>query len=204
MLKLKKQRLIDNQNDNIIPPIFNANEFIFNTDKQKVVLYLARIQHIKGVGVVLELSQLRKDYIFIIAGYHNDYDKEELLIDDVIYRKKDYPNVTFFGYANVDQRKFLLSLSSWLIQPSQYFEPFGFNIIEAYLSGTPVLTTNTGSFTEIVKHGQTGFLCKNIDQFVYYLDFKLDSYEIYAEGCRYDEDIIYEKYMTYFWNRHLV
>ena len=190
--------------DNIIPPIFNAKDFNYSDKKEKVVLYLARIQSIKGVGEVLKLSKLRKDYKFWICGYHKDYQSRFITIDDTTYDMEEYDNVIFFGYVGTYQRKFLLSSASWLMQPSLYYEPFGFNIIEAYLSGTPVLTTNNGSFPEIVVDGITGHLCDSTNAFSEALDKPLNSIDCYNEGCKYNEDNIYERYMTYFRNRNLV
>jgi glycosyltransferase involved in cell wall biosynthesis len=38
--------------------------------------------------------------------------------------------------------------------------------MEAAMSGTPVITTDWGSFPELVQHGKTGFRCKTLAQFI--------------------------------------
>lgn len=54
-----------------------------------------------------------------------------------------------------------------LVFPSR-LEGFGLVVAEAMASGLPVVITNGSALTELVKHGETGFLCEkdNIDDFV--------------------------------------
>jgi glycosyltransferase involved in cell wall biosynthesis len=67
------------------------------------------------------------------------------------------PNLIYKGLVNKEQRKVLLSKSTALIQFSLYDEPFGWNVIEANLSGTPVITSNRGAFLDTVKEGVNGY-----------------------------------------------
>ena len=45
-----------------------------------------------------------------------------------------------------------------LIAPSEWEEPFGRIVIEAYQVGTPVIASAIGGLKELVKNGTTGFL----------------------------------------------
>jgi len=51
----------------------------------------------------------------------------------------------------------------YFIAPST-FEPCGLIQGESFAKGTPVIVTHTGGFVDTVKHGETGFLAKNIDE----------------------------------------
>ena len=197
-------KVTDNFTDNVISPIFSPDDFTFNINKQNAILYLGRIQQTKGVCEVFKLSKLRKDYTFWIAGQHKDYGKQQLDIDGTIYDLNEYDNVEFFGFADKHLRRKLLSDARCLLQPSLYFEPFGMNVVEAYLSGTPVLTSNYGSFTEIVEHGITGFRSNRCEDFVKYIDRldEINPYVVLDEGLKYTEEKIYVKYMNYF-NNHV-
>ena len=53
----------------------------------------------------------------------------------------------------------LLKDATCLLNPIRWAEPFGMVMIEAMACGTPVVTNNCGSASEIVDNGQTGFLC---------------------------------------------
>ena len=46
----------------------------------------------------------------------------------------------------------------------QRHEAFGLVVIEALLCGTPVITSRMGAMPEIIKNGETGFMCRDIDE----------------------------------------
>ena len=54
-----------------------------------------------------------------------------------------------------------MNKSKLLIHASQ-FETFGLVAIEANAMGVPVLTTNTGSLTEIIEHNNNGYISSNL------------------------------------------
>ena len=60
----------------------------------------------------------------------------------------------------------LLKNAKALIAPIQWKEPFGLFMIEPMACGTPVIAFKRGSVPEIIKHGKTGFIVKNISEAV--------------------------------------
>ncbi len=80
----------------------------------------------------------------------------------------DYPNVVYYGEVLPEQRREMLSRATGLIQPTFYFEPCPWNVIEALFSGTPVLVPNSGGFVNIIPHQMekgkpVGYLCGTDD-----------------------------------------
>jgi glycosyltransferase involved in cell wall biosynthesis len=55
----------------------------------------------------------------------------------------------------------LLGAARALLMPIRWEEPFGLVMIEAMLSGTPVVTFPRGAAAEIVEEGVTGFLVED-------------------------------------------
>jgi glycosyltransferase involved in cell wall biosynthesis len=45
-------------------------------------------------------------------------------------------------------------------------EPFGFSVVEAMACGTPVIARPRGSMSELVQHGENGFLVDSLDEAV--------------------------------------
>ncbi len=56
-----------------------------------------------------------------------------------------------------------------LLNPITWTEPFGLVMIEAMACGTPVIAFHSGAAPEIVTHGRTGFLCRDVGDAVHAL-----------------------------------
>jgi glycosyltransferase involved in cell wall biosynthesis len=75
-------------------------------------------------------------------------------------------DVEFVGLLNPKERKKYLANAKAVISPSHYPEPFGLTAVEAGLSGTPIISTDHGGYTETVVDGYNGFRCSYFNDFV--------------------------------------
>ena len=57
----------------------------------------------------------------------------------------------------------MIGKAQYLVFPSEWYEPFGRVIIEAFARGTPVLAANIGGTAELIEHGTTGLLFRSGD-----------------------------------------
>lgn len=172
--------------DIVIPPFLDSSEFTYSDKKEDWLLFLGRVQHLKGVNVAIDIAK-RTGRKLKIAGQGT--------LSTVP------PHVEMLGYADPVMKADLLSRAAALIQPSLYCEPGGNNAIEAAVSGTPVVSVDWGSFTESVVHGVTGWRCRTMSQFdwaVAHID------QIKPETCRqwalanYTVDQARARYEEYF------
>lgn len=133
--------------DAVIPNSFDVKDFIFQENKEDYFLYLGRLTPRKGLSIVEELAKKHK---VITAG------QGDIRI----------PGTEYVGVVRGKVKAELLAGAKALICPTVYIEPFGGVAAEAQLSGTPIITTDFGAFTETVKHGETGFRCRNLREFL--------------------------------------
>lgn len=133
--------------DAVIPNSFDSKDFIFRENKDDYFLFLGRLTPRKGLAIVEEIA---KNHKVITAGQ-----------GDV-----RVPGAEHVGVIRGKVKAELLAGAKALICPTVYIEPFGGVAAEAQLSGTPIITTDFGAFTETVKHGETGFRCRNLREFL--------------------------------------
>lgn len=149
--KLKNEK--GNFYDAVIPPIFDPTDFDYSEKKDDYFLFIGRIIHNKGVTVAKDVCEAIGAKLKV-AGIDNGM-------------KLESPNVEMVGFADAKKRRELISKAKAVFVPTLYLEPFGYVIIEANISGTPVITTDWGAFVENVQDSKTGFRCKAFANFVW-------------------------------------
>jgi glycosyltransferase involved in cell wall biosynthesis len=128
------------------------------------LMYLGRIEEIKGVHLALEVAQ-KSGCRLIIAGnvpeaeHHRRYFAERIKP-----HLKD--RIEYVGPVDDAAKNHLLGQSAALLMPLLWEEPFGIVMAEALACGTPVIGLRRGSVPEIVEDGVNGFVCDSIEQMV--------------------------------------
>lgn len=103
------------------------------------------------------------------------------------------------------ERKELLANAKALIMPTLYVEPCGWSMLEAFISGTPVISTDWGGLAEYNIHGKTGFRCRSLNEFYHALNIietiSPKECRLYAEE-NFTIDLVAKMYENYF--EHLI
>ena len=150
--------------DCVIPGFFDPDDFEYSEKKDNYFLYLGRIISKKGIFVAQKVCE-ELDKKLVVAGF--GYSKEANETDAKAFEDLlKLPNVEYVGFAGKEKRKQLMAHAKALFLPTLYLEPFGYVVIEANLSGTPVITTPFGAFCETVKDGYNGHKCWTHREFV--------------------------------------
>lgn len=174
--------------DAVIPGYIEEKEFTFNAQKDDYLLCVGRIMNNKGVFVA---EQLAREYglKLIVAG---NGETEWI---------KDKPHVEYVGVVGVEQKRELFKNAKATMCMSFYTEPFGNVHVESLMSGTPVITTDWGVYTETVPHGQVGYRGRTWEDFKYAVE-NID--QIDPQKCRdwamanFSMEAVYPAFEQYF------
>jgi D-inositol-3-phosphate glycosyltransferase len=151
-----------------IPPD-EAKEFIGVPPCDRMLLFVGRIEPLKGIDTLIEAIALIKEQglfkdsgicLTIIGG---DPDVSEEMMTSEMARLKELCDryglgdlITFLGKHDQDTLPYYYSAAEVVVMPSQY-ESFGMVALEAMACGTPVLASEVGGLAFLVRDGETGF-----------------------------------------------
>ncbi|MDH4038936.1 MAG: glycosyltransferase [Candidatus Krumholzibacteria bacterium] len=138
--------------DVVIPNQFDPAEFTFRPDHDGYLLFVGRLILHKGPQIAAQIAQAL-DMPLKVAGpgalRSGDgwVEAAEVRVEPCEY----------VGTVGIEQRAELMAGAACLLAPTTYLEPFGGVAVEAMMSGCPVVTFDTGAFTETVVPGVSGY-----------------------------------------------
>lgn len=187
-LKKRVQELVPEIDPIIISMGVNSSMFgrqyyvpnYFRQGEKKVILFVGRLAEKKGVTYLIEaMKQL--DALLVIVG-------DGLLREDLEKQTSDMAEkVIFLGTRTHEELKTIYASADIFVCPSVTAkdgdqEGFGLVMLEAMASGLPVVASNSGGITQLVKDGVNGLLCeeKNVDQLAHHISQLLMDTELYS------------------------
>jgi glycosyltransferase involved in cell wall biosynthesis len=200
----------------VLPPVsidVKKIEQIIGRSKKYDIIYHGRIIAHKHVEHIVDIVKNLLDddidvKVLIIGNGPNEDDIKEKVITN-----KLGDNIEIIDF--VDDYDVLIEhikSARIMIQPSER-EGFGITIIEANACGLPVLVINypDNAAKELIKNGENGFICKNIDDLIqniraFFQDNKLDinlknmSQKSIKKSQQYSKYSMQNKVMKYYEN----
>ncbi len=163
-------------------PSDEAKQFIGLKSEDRMVLFVGRIEPLKGVDTLIRAMAClkykgydRPVHLAIIGG-EPDVSPEDMslemarlqqLADDLLMGK----TVVFLGKRGQDTLPYYYSAAEVVVMPSHY-ESFGMVALEAMACGAPVIASEVGGLGFLVQDGETGYtvpdgepdkLCEKLD-----------------------------------------
>lgn len=151
----------------------------YQRDKGDRLLFLGRIDPIKGVHTAIEVAEKSCTPIDIVGA--TEFVANKQYVEDMRRRCAESKYARFVGEVSHQDKVKYLQNAKALIAASTFGEPFGLHFAEAGSCGTKVITTNDGAAGEVVAHDETGFVCNSVDEMVDAVK-RLDSLDSYR--CR--------------------
>ncbi len=135
----------------------NINDFVFQPNPDPYLLFFGRIHPDKGTAEAIAVAR-RAQRPLIIAG---------IIQDDAYFKREVEPHldgthVQYVGPVGGTQRTELLGRAAALLHLISFDEPFGFSVVEAMASGTPVVALDRGSMKELID-ADSGVIASSID-----------------------------------------
>ncbi len=140
------------------------DDFTVRSKKAGYLVELARITPDKGQHLAIEVAE-RVGMPLVLAG-KVDRDASSRRYFEELIEPRLSSTIRWIEDVGVEEKAELLAGAAAMIFPIQWEEPFGLAMVEAMVSGTPVVAFNRGAASEIVEPGLTGFLVDSVDEMV--------------------------------------
>jgi D-inositol-3-phosphate glycosyltransferase len=143
-----------------------AREYIGADPHNKLVLFVGRIEPLKGLETLIRAIAWRRTFkpgqvTLAVIGGDPDSSSQEMsaemtriqkLCDDLCMGRM----VVFLGKRAQDTLPYYYSAADVLVMPSHY-ESFGMVALEAMACGTPVIASQVGGLAFLIQDGETGY-----------------------------------------------
>ena len=136
-------------------------EYIYSETKDDYFLFMSTMDWgtQKGLDVVLSLSE-QLGFKLVVAGTGESYER----IAQVQKMCRE-AGAKYVGDVRGREKADLLAGAKGFLFPTKLDEAFGLGMVEALMSGTPVICSDRGACPEIIT-SEVGFVCSNEDQYV--------------------------------------
>jgi glycosyltransferase involved in cell wall biosynthesis len=141
--------------DATIPNYFDLAEFDVEPEHGDYLLFVGRMVERKGPHIAAQIAEAAGLPLKVAGPGALEWTDTRIRTAEVTLESS--AGLEYVGEVGVEERAELMAGAAVLLAPTMYIEPFGGVTVEAMLSGTPVVATDWGSFTEIIEQGVNGY-----------------------------------------------
>jgi glycosyltransferase involved in cell wall biosynthesis len=163
----------------------DPSDFVFRSRKNGYDLFLGRLRSVKGYRWAIQGARRSGKRLVVAGGWRPSLSR----------------SLRYVGSVDGARKAELLAGADCLWMPALWDEPFGLTLVEAMMSGTPVLGTRRGALPEVVSP-DGGLLGDTLDELV-----QLRGHIAWmdAEACRKRAETCFnhirmaERYIRMYW-----
>jgi glycosyltransferase involved in cell wall biosynthesis len=131
------------------------------TRRGEDLIFIGRIHPDKGVHLAIQVAK-QSGRRLLIAGIVQD----ACYFRDKVQPHVDHRQICYIGAVDGKQKNDLFASAFALLHLNTIPERFGLVLAEANAAGVPVIAMDLGSCREVIEHGVTGFLVKDVAEAV--------------------------------------
>lgn len=151
---------------NYLAVVYNGidlTKFAINlSDKRSYLLFLGRIGKDKGTAEAIDIAQA-VNLPLKIAGKVDETDNPYF---EKLVQPRLGSDVEYIGEVDHKTKVDLLQKAIAVVYPIAFDEPFGLVMVESLACGTPVMSLNRGSVSEILVDNETGIVAHSKDELI--------------------------------------
>lgn len=137
---------------------------LLHNTSQPFLLWLGRFAPEKGPHLAIQAAK-HAAMPLILAGTLDRYSQKSLkYFDQDIKPFIDDAMIKYVGPVNMDEKRHLFTHAAAFLNPIEWDEPGATALLESMGLGCPVLSFARGVAPELIVHGKTGFLVRDVDE----------------------------------------
>jgi len=144
--------------------VYNGMDFSkykFNPTPKNYLLYAGRILAKKGVYEAIQVAKATNNKLLIAGDYYSQKNYWETKIKPNLSSK-----IKYVGFVTPKQLARYYAGAKASLMPIKWEEPFGLTFIESMAAGTPPISFDRGSASEVIEHGKSGYVVKTLKQMI--------------------------------------
>ena len=175
----------------VLPNYVDVSQFRLGELDGGYVAYMGRLSPEKGVLKVVKAMRKLPEINLKIIGTGPSEDAIRAFI-----QKHNLRNVELLGYIGGLKRFEILRRARCLIVPSQWHEPFGRVVLEAYACGVPIIASRMGGLQSLVFENETGLLFEpnDIEKITKHIRYMVNNSKVAAEMGRKGRHLVENEY----------